>query len=93
MQLLKKTFIKIYTKPFHFAAAAMHGKSKYALVDKIQLTPQEIELFNMFTTFVNEENLNIVLRVAGGWVRDKVNKRKKIDIINSSKSLYSKYKK
>ena len=72
MQLIKKTFIKIYTKPFHFAAFAMLAKTKYALVEKIQLTPQEIELFTMFTTFVNEEHLNIVLRVAGGWVRDKV---------------------
>lgn len=76
MQLLTKTFFKIYTKPFNYSVASMLAKTNYVLVDKIQLTPQEIELFNMFTTFVNEENLNIVLRVAGGWVRDKVSKKR-----------------
>ena len=72
MQLLKKSLFKIYNQPLKFSVARMLAKPKYTLVDKIQLTPQETEIFNMFTSFVQEEKLQIVLRVAGGWVRDKV---------------------
>jgi len=39
---------------------------------EIALTPEEKELFDMFATFVKDEKLGTTLRVAGGWVRDKL---------------------
>lgn len=36
------------------------------------LTPTEQEIFSLMRRFVEEEGLKTVLRVAGGWVRDKV---------------------
>lgn len=47
-------------------------KPKHQVLDKISLNPNEKELFSLFTTFVKEESLLSTLRVAGGWVRDKV---------------------
>lgn len=38
----------------------------------IKLTPVEEDVFRTLRTYTEELKLNIVLRVAGGWVRDKV---------------------
>lgn len=38
----------------------------------IALTPQEELLFNTLIQYKQELHLNTVMRVAGGWVRDKV---------------------
>jgi hypothetical protein len=38
----------------------------------IKLTPVEEEVFHTLKTYTEELKLNTVLRVAGGWVRDKV---------------------
>lgn len=40
--------------------------------DLFQLSHKETELFRVLMGVVNEFQLNVVLRVAGGWVRDKV---------------------
>lgn len=45
---------------------------KHEVLPFIEPTSSEKELFSLFTTFVNEEALQTTLRVAGGWVRDKV---------------------
>ena len=38
----------------------------------IKLTDKEQEIFNTLMEVVRENNLKTTLRVAGGWVRDKV---------------------
>lgn len=39
---------------------------------RIELTEKEKDLFHLFKSFVKSENMNSILRVAGGWVRDKL---------------------
>ena len=39
---------------------------------QVVITPQEQKLFDTLMTIVKENNLKTTLRVAGGWVRDKV---------------------
>jgi hypothetical protein len=39
---------------------------------KISLTEKETKLFDSLTAILKEHNLKTVLRVNGGWVRDKV---------------------
>ena len=39
---------------------------------KIKLTPDEEQIFMMLKQYRNDLELKTVLRVAGGWVRDKV---------------------
>ena len=39
---------------------------------KLPLSPEEIELFSMLTSFVKDKKLGTTVRVAGGWVRDKL---------------------
>jgi len=39
---------------------------------QISLTEKESKLFDTLTTILKEHNLKTVLRVNGGWVRDKV---------------------
>ena len=41
---------------------------------QVAVTPQEQKLFDTLMTIVKENNLKTTLRVAGGWVRDKVSK-------------------
>jgi len=48
--------------------AAQKHKKKH----KINLTPEESKLLRMFSKFVKEERLGTTVRVAGGWVRDKL---------------------
>ena len=38
----------------------------------IQLTQQEYDLFQWIKDFVQLNNINTTVRVAGGWVRDKL---------------------
>lgn len=38
----------------------------------ITLTPNEKQIFDMLKTYRDELQIKTVLRVAGGWVRDKV---------------------
>ena len=40
----------------------------------ITLTDKEAKLFDTLTAVLKEHNLKTVLRVNGGWVRDKVSK-------------------
>ena len=39
---------------------------------EISLTEKESKLFQTLTSILKEHNLKTVLRVSGGWVRDKV---------------------
>ena len=40
----------------------------------ISVTPAEQKLFDTLLTICKENNLKTTMRVAGGWVRDKVSK-------------------
>ena len=57
--------LKIYKNLFIYPLYTMQ---KY----HIQLTPKEESIFNMLIQYQKEIATNTVLRVAGGWVRDKV---------------------
>jgi len=46
--------------------------SKKGQAPKIILTPEEEELFHLLTGVIQESKLTSTLRVAGGWVRDKI---------------------
>ena len=48
------------------------AKTETNLEAKIRVTPQEQKIFDTLMTIVKENNLKTTLRVAGGWVRDKV---------------------
>lgn len=52
----------------------------YTVNENISLTPKEEEIFNLFTTFIEENKVDTKIRVAGGWVRDKVMGRESSDI-------------
>jgi hypothetical protein len=39
----------------------------------VKLNTNEIKIFQLLRDCVNETKLPVTLRVAGGWVRDKVN--------------------
>jgi hypothetical protein len=41
-------------------------------LQEITLTPEEQELFDMFTAMIDDNKLGTTVRVAGGWVRDKL---------------------
>lgn len=41
-------------------------------LNEIVLQPEEQELFEMFTTMIEDKKLGTTVRVAGGWVRDKL---------------------
>ncbi len=45
----------------------------YAVRDTITLNETEKKIFDIFKNFVEESKLKTTIRVAGGWVRDKVN--------------------
>ena len=42
---------------------------------QISLTELEAKLFETLTQILKENNLKTILRVSGGWVRDKVRKQ------------------
>ena len=46
----------------------------------IVLTPQELRVLQTLKTVVAEEKLDTVVRVAGGWVRDKLLGRENHDL-------------
>ncbi|OII76501.1 poly polymerase family protein [Cryptosporidium andersoni] len=48
---------------------------------KLQLTEEEQDLFNLLNEFVYSTSINTIMRVAGGWVRDKL--LNKLDILNN----------
>lgn len=49
-------------------------------LDGIVLTPQEQSIFTFLLDVLKENNLNTTLRVAGGWVRDKMYGKESDDI-------------
>ena len=48
-------------------------------VPAFTLNEKEKKLFDTLTTILKENNLKTVLRVCGGWVRDKVSDKKRYD--------------
>ena len=46
--------------------------TNYRVDTKIILNPKEVEIFDTLLQIAKESNLKTTLRVAGGWVRDKV---------------------
>ena len=50
------------------------GNSKRNVFElpRLTLSDEEEELFNIFTSVVKDEGLSTTVRVAGGWVRDKI---------------------
>ncbi|CDJ42825.1 tRNA nucleotidyltransferase, putative [Eimeria tenella] len=54
------------------AAAAARAAAAVAAGVTLQLTPAEEDLFSLLNQCIEEQQLNIELRAAGGWVRDKL---------------------
>ena len=54
------------------AAMPTASSSPLPSLPRIELLPEEAELFDMFRRMVKTEKLNTTVRVAGGWVRDKL---------------------
>jgi len=50
----------------------IESHTTYNIREKISLTEIEDNIFKIFTKFVEENKLKTTIRVAGGWVRDKV---------------------
>ncbi|MDR3549736.1 MAG: hypothetical protein P4M11_15930 [Candidatus Pacebacteria bacterium] len=50
----------------------MEPTTKVKLVDTVTLSEYEAKLFGELLDIVNTKKLGTTLRVAGGWVRDKV---------------------
>ena len=57
--------------------------TKYEVDTNITLTEEETKIFDTLMDVIKENNLKTTLRVAGGWVRDKVR------TIPESNPLYS----
>ena len=75
LNLLKYSSSKLFQSirtphPLYFMETLHH--SQYQIRTNIELTEVEKDIFDTFTTFVQEKELNTTVRVAGGWVRDKV---------------------
>lgn len=47
-------------------------KSSYKLNDNFEFSEKECELFDFLVNFIKKKELDLVLRCAGGFVRDKV---------------------
>lgn len=52
--------------------ASIKDLTSYKVDTKIILTPKEVEIFDTLMGIVKDHQLKTTLRVAGGWVRDKV---------------------
>ncbi|KAL3687604.1 hypothetical protein R1sor_013913 [Riccia sorocarpa] len=61
-------------------AAERPGKMEIRVRDEVQLTELEERIFNVLTAVVKKFGLKTQLRVAGGWVRDKLIGRDSQDI-------------
>ena len=73
--MIHNRFASLLRQNKHMQAAAQDQPSS------ITLLPEEQKLFTMFRTMVETEKLGTTVRVAGGWVRDKLlNKQGKQDI-------------
>eukprot|EP00339_Tiarina_fusa_P007177 CAMPEP_0117045854 /NCGR_PEP_ID=MMETSP0472-20121206/31727_1 /TAXON_ID=693140 ORGANISM="Tiarina fusus, Strain LIS" /NCGR_SAMPLE_ID=MMETSP0472 /ASSEMBLY_ACC=CAM_ASM_000603 /LENGTH=83 /DNA_ID=CAMNT_0004758025 /DNA_START=49 /DNA_END=296 /DNA_ORIENTATION=- len=60
----------------------MTMNTNFTLQEKINITPSEKELFEFLLSVVENNQTKTVMRVAGGWVRDKLmgNEANDIDI-------------
>lgn len=68
-------------RPFQMAASSTQMPLRQPLAESIKLSKEESDLFAMFRRMVEAEKLNTTIRVAGGWVRDKLlNRAGKNDI-------------
>ncbi|KAI3839319.1 hypothetical protein MKX03_031029 [Papaver bracteatum] len=58
----------------------MSSKTLCVLKDKIEITDKEKQIFDKLTQVVHHYNLQTQLRVAGGWVRDKLLGKQSVDM-------------
>lgn len=56
--------------------------------ESVKLTPKEESIFNFLLEVLKENNLKTTLRVAGGWVRDKLYGKESDDIDIALDDLY-----
>ena len=57
-------------------------------IDGVKLTPKEESIFNFLLEVLKENNLKTTLRVAGGWVRDKLYGKESDDIDIALDDMY-----
>jgi len=50
----------------------IENHTTYKITENISLTENEADIMNIFKNFVEQNKLKTTIRVAGGWVRDKV---------------------
>ena len=59
-----------------------------SLESKISLTPKEDAIFSFLLSVLQEKQLKTTLRVAGGWVRDKLYGKESDDIDVALDDMY-----
>lgn len=67
MESQKNNFTKFNKNIFQYEI------NSYPIKAKIELNEKEKEIFKLINSIILKNNKNTVCRVAGGWVRDKVN--------------------
>ena len=81
LKLFKSSARRLLSNNIFFYTQKMERTTKYNIKTDIELNPKEKDLFKLFTDFIKEKEVKTVIRVAGGWVRDKVsvlNKKNKL---------------
>lgn len=77
-KMLGFNLLKYSTKTFRLARRLYFMETEhhttYSVKTNIDLTDVEKDIFDIFSSFVKDKNLGTTIRVAGGWVRDKVKK-------------------
>ncbi len=51
----------------------LYDINSYQIKEDISLNQKEIQIFSLINNVLQKNNKNTICRVAGGWVRDKVN--------------------
>lgn len=82
-----KTLLRVTTSSFQSIACI--PMSTLQVRDKIELTAIEKSIFDRLLATLSHFQLQTQLRVAGGWVRDKVCINPKLKTISSPNSLFT----
>jgi hypothetical protein len=71
---VKKTpnFVTNQLRYFYFTKYEKYMELEYTYKGNIVLDEKEQQIFDILREVVEKNNLNTTMRVAGGWVRDKV---------------------
>lgn len=59
-------------KYYYFTQVEQYMELEYVFKGKIKLDEKEEQIFEILKDVLKVNNLNTTMRVAGGWVRDKV---------------------